>query len=325
MSSSNCCFLTGLQVSQEDKKVAWYSISLRIFQFVQIRPGALGRPSRIRWRGRWKGGSGWGIHVNPWLIHVNVWQKPLQYCKIISLQLIKINEKKRIFQFVVIHSIKGFGIVNKAEIDVFLEFSYFFDDPRDVGNLTSGSSAFSKSSLNIWKFMVHVLLQTGLENFEHYFTSVWDECNYAVVWSSLVAQLVKRLPTMWETWVQSLGWKDPLEKGKATHSSILGFPCGSAGKESAYSAGDLGSMPALRRTPGEGKGYPLQYSGLDNSMNYTFHGVPKSGTQLRDFHFHFEHSLGLEWKLTFSSSVATAEFSKFAGILSAALCNSIIF
>ena len=115
-----------------------------------LRPGALGRPRGIRWKGRWEGGPGWGIHVNPWLIHVNVWQKPLQYCKVVSLQLIKINEKKkRIFQFVVIHSIKGFGIVNKAEIDVFLEFSYFFDDPRDVGNLTSGSSAFSKSSLNI--------------------------------------------------------------------------------------------------------------------------------------------------------------------------------
>ena len=59
-----------------------------------LRPGALGRPRGIRWRGRWEGGSGWGIHVTPWLIHVNVWQKPLQYCKIISLQLLKINEKK---------------------------------------------------------------------------------------------------------------------------------------------------------------------------------------------------------------------------------------
>ena len=67
---------------------------------------------------------------------------------------------------------KGFGIVNKAEIDVFLELSCFFDDPEDVGNLISGSSAFSKTSLNIWKFMVHVLLKPGLENFEHYFTRV---------------------------------------------------------------------------------------------------------------------------------------------------------
>ena len=71
-----------------------------------------------------------------------------------------------------IHIVKGFGIVNKAEIDVFLELSYFFYDPADVGNLVSGSSAFSKTSLNIWKFTVHVLLKPGLENFEHYFTSM---------------------------------------------------------------------------------------------------------------------------------------------------------
>ena len=86
-------------------------------------------------------------------------------------------------QFVVIHIVKGFGIVHKAEIDVFLELSCFFDDPADVGNLISCSSAFSKSSLNIWKFTVHILLKPGLENFEYYFTSVWDECNCAVVWA----------------------------------------------------------------------------------------------------------------------------------------------
>ena len=71
-----------------------------------------------------------------------------------------------------IHTVKGFGVVNKAEVDVFLELSYFFDDSADVGNLISGSSVFSKSSLNIWKFMVHALLKPGLENFEHYFTSM---------------------------------------------------------------------------------------------------------------------------------------------------------
>ena len=71
--------------------------------------------------------------------------------------------------FIVIHTVKGFGIVNKAEIDVFLELSCFFDDPADVGNFISGSSAFSKTSLKIWKFMVHVLLKAGLGNFEHYF------------------------------------------------------------------------------------------------------------------------------------------------------------
>ena len=75
-------------------------------------------------------------------------------------------------QFVVIHTVKGFGIINKAEVDVFLELSCFFNDPMDVGNLISSSSALSKSSLNIWKFTVHVLLKPGLENFEHYFTSV---------------------------------------------------------------------------------------------------------------------------------------------------------
>ena len=75
-------------------------------------------------------------------------------------------------QFVVIHTVKGFDVVNKAKADVFLELSCFFHDPVDVGNLISGSSAFSKSSLNFWKFMVHVLLKPGLENFEHYFASV---------------------------------------------------------------------------------------------------------------------------------------------------------
>ena len=75
-------------------------------------------------------------------------------------------------QFIMIHTVKSFGIVNKTEIDVFLELSCFFDDPVDVGNLISGSSAFSKSSFNMWKLMVHVLLKPGLENFEHYFTSV---------------------------------------------------------------------------------------------------------------------------------------------------------
>ena len=75
-------------------------------------------------------------------------------------------------QFIVIHTVKGFGIVNKTEIDVFLEFSFFFYEPMDVGNLISGSSAFSKSSLNIWRFSVHVLLKPDLKNFEHYFASV---------------------------------------------------------------------------------------------------------------------------------------------------------
>ena len=86
-------------------------------------------------------------------------------------------------QFIVIHTVKEFGIVNKAKVDVFLELSCFFDDPVDVGHLISGSFTFSKTNLNIWKFMVHVLLKPGLENFEHYFGSVWDEYNCAVVWT----------------------------------------------------------------------------------------------------------------------------------------------
>ena len=117
MSSSNCCFLTCIQVSQEAGEVVWYSHLLKNFQ-----------------------------------------------------------------QFIAIHTVKGFGIVSKAEIDVFLELSCFFYDPVDVGNLISGSSAFSKSILNIWNFTVRVLLKPGLENFKHYFPSVWDECNCVIVW-----------------------------------------------------------------------------------------------------------------------------------------------
>ena len=75
-------------------------------------------------------------------------------------------------QFVMIYTVRGIGVVNKAEVDVFLELSCFFDGPTDVGNLTSGSSVFSKTSLNIWKFLVHILLKPNLENFEHYFASV---------------------------------------------------------------------------------------------------------------------------------------------------------
>ena len=84
-------------------------------------------------------------------------------------------------QFIVIHTVKGFGIVSKTDVDVFLELSCFFDDPTHVGNLISGSSAFSKTSLNIRKFTVHVLLKPGLENFEHYFARMCKEWNCAVV------------------------------------------------------------------------------------------------------------------------------------------------
>ena len=118
MSSSNCCFLTFIQISQEADQLVWYSSIFQNFP-----------------------------------------------------------------QFIVIHTVKGFGIVNKAEIDVFLELSCFFHNAADVGNLISGSSAFSQRdvlSLNIWKFTVHVLLKPGLEDFEHYFAGIRDECNCAV-------------------------------------------------------------------------------------------------------------------------------------------------
>ena len=118
MSSSNCCFLTCIQISQESGQVVLYSHLLKNFP-----------------------------------------------------------------QLVLIHKVKGFGIANKAEVDVFLELSHFFDDPTDVGNLISGSSAFLKSNLNIWKFTVHILLKPGFENFEHYFASVWNELNCVVVWA----------------------------------------------------------------------------------------------------------------------------------------------
>ena len=99
-------------------------------------------------------------------------------------------------QFVVIHTVKGFTTLlfyfTEAEVDVFLELSSFFNDPADVGNLISGSSPFSKTRLNIWNFTVHLLLKPGLDHFEHYFTSVWDECNY--------------FTSMWDEWNCAVVW-----------------------------------------------------------------------------------------------------------------------
>ena len=140
MSSSNCCFLTCIQISQEADQVVWYSHLFKNFP-----------------------------------------------------------------RFIVIHTVKDFGIVNKAEIDVFLELSCFFYDPANVGNLISGSSAFPKTSLNIWKFTVHVLLKPGLKNFEHYFASVWDDCNSAVVWAVFDLAFLWSLPSFQNLlayWVQ---------------------------------------------------------------------------------------------------------------------------
>ena len=139
-----------------------------------------------------------GDNIQPWHTPFSIWNQSVVLCPVLSVaswpayrflrrqvRWSGIPTSWRIFQFVLIHTVKSFGIVNKAEVDVFQELSCFFDDPMDVGNLISGSSAFSKSSLNIWNFTVHILLKPGLENFEHYFASVWDECNCAVVWTFL--------------------------------------------------------------------------------------------------------------------------------------------
>ena len=118
--------------------------------------------------------------------------------------------------------------------------------------------------------------------------TILSECYVASMWTSLMAQLVKNTPTMKEnrfnSWVRRIHWR----RARLPIPVFLGFPCGSAGKESAYKVGgDLDSFPGLGRSPGEGKGYPLQYSGLENSMDWIVPGVSKSQIQLSNFHFHF--------------------------------------
>ena len=137
-----------------------------------------------------------GDNIQSWRIPFPIWNQSIIPCPVLTVASWSayrfIRRQVRwsgifiscsIFQFVLNYTVKGFGIVNKAEVDIFLELSCFFHNPADVGNSTSGSSAFSKTSLNIWKLTVHVLLKPGLENFEHYFTSVGDECNWAVAWT----------------------------------------------------------------------------------------------------------------------------------------------
>ena len=122
-----------------------------------------------------------------------------------------------------INKVKGFGIVNKAEGDVFLELSWFFFDPTDLTYLISGLSAFSKSSLNIWKFSVHVLFKPGLENFEHYFASMWDECNCAVVWTFFAIAFLHDCKENWpqETaWCRLLATSVSLSLGQSSSGSI---------------------------------------------------------------------------------------------------------
>ena len=154
MSSSNCCFLTCLQISQEAGQVVWYS---HLFQ-------------------------NFPVCCDP-------------------------------------HN-QRFDIVNKAEIDVFLECSCFFGDPMDAGNLISGSSAFSKSSLNIWKFMVHLLLKPGLETFEHYFASIWDECNCVVVWVFFGIPFPWDWNENWPQWLWRCTGGCPITPGCDTWSRI---------------------------------------------------------------------------------------------------------
>ena len=138
-----------------------------------------------------------GDNIQPWCTPFPIWNQSVVPCPVLTVaswpayrflrrevRWSGIAVSWRIFHSLILsHTVKGFGIVNKAEIAVFLELSCFFHDLADVGNLIYGSSAFSKTSLNIWKFTAHILLKPGLENFEHYFTSVWDECNCAVIWT----------------------------------------------------------------------------------------------------------------------------------------------
>ena len=121
---------------------------------------------------------------------------------------------------------------------------------------------------------------------------LWNNSKRCYITCSLIARLVKNLPAMQETLGRSLGQEDPLKKRQATTPVFLGFPCGSAGKESTCNAGDLSSVPGLGRSPREGKGYPHQYSGQENSMDCIVHGVTKSRPQLCDFHFHFSKEEG---------------------------------
>ena len=134
------------------------------------------------------------INIQPWHTPFLIWNQTVVPCPVLTVaswpayRFLKkqircsgIPISFRIFHSL-IHPVKGFGLVNKAEIDIFLELSCSIDNPTDVGTLISSCSAFSKTSLNIWKFTVHVLLKADLENFEHYSTSMWDECNCAVVW-----------------------------------------------------------------------------------------------------------------------------------------------
>ena len=135
--------------------------------------------------------------MQPWRTPFPIWKQSVISCPVLTVaswpayRFLKKQVRwsgipisfRIVHNFIVMHTVKGFSIVNKAEMDVFLDLSCFFDDPLDVGNLTSGSFALSKSNLNILKFSVLILLKPGLKNFDRHFASMWDECNCAVVWT----------------------------------------------------------------------------------------------------------------------------------------------
>ena len=162
-----------------------------------LRAGALGRPRGIGWRRRWEGGSGWGTHINPWLIHVNVWQKSLQYCKVTSLQLIKINGKKR--------KRKNLPAMQKTRFDSWVEMICWRREslPTPVLLGFPCGSAGKELACNVG----------DLGSIPGLGRSPGEGKGYPLQysWVSLVVQLVKNLPAMWETWVLSLGWEGLLE------------------------------------------------------------------------------------------------------------------
>ena len=139
-----------------------------------------------------------GDNIQPWLTPFPIWNQSVVPCPVLTVaswpayrflrgpvRWSGIPISSRIFQFVVIHIVKGLSVVSEAEVDVFLEFPCFFYDSEDVGNLTSGSSAFSKSRMYIWKFSVHILLKPSLKDFEHNLANMWNECNCRVIEHSL--------------------------------------------------------------------------------------------------------------------------------------------
>ena len=223
-----------------------------------LRPGALEKPRGIGWRGRWEGGLGWGIHVTPWLIYVNVWQNPLQYCKVISLQLIKINGKKKDplhwELFLSENADKAASLVQKmtqwclslldwrkaSENSATLLTSMFHISGTleyllpGIRNLFPGGSAGKESIHKAWdpSFI------PGLGEIH------WKRMGYLLQysWASQVSQTVKNMPAIRETWVQYLAWEDPREKGMATHSSVLAWRTSMDRGATSIIAGGLQSM-----------------------------------------------------------------------------------